>query len=159
MRDFRGIAIARRAGPDNNAALSRLRRVRGERSMARILVVDDEPLVAKAIGEVLASGGHEVIFAGLDSDPAADVLGSSYDLLVTDVLMPETGGWDLIRMVRQNRPTMPVIAISGGGLGVTAELALKISDLVGADAVLTKPVDAHALLGVVNTQLGRAKPN
>lgn len=127
--------------------------------MARIMVVDDEPLVAKAIGEVLLSDGHEVIYAGFDNDPADQVLGSSYDLLVTDVLMPETGGWDLIRMVRQNRPTTPVVAISGGGLGVTAELALKISDLVGADAVLTKPVDAHALLGVVKTQLGRAKPN
>jgi DNA-binding NtrC family response regulator len=121
--------------------------------MARILVVDDERLVAQTIGDVLTLGGHEVIYAGLDEDPSSVVVSQAYDLLLTDIFLPETSGWDLIRSSRQLRPELPVIAISGGGIGISADTALKLGDLFGAAVVLQKPVDAATLLEAVNTAL------
>jgi DNA-binding response OmpR family regulator len=125
--------------------------------MARILVVDDERLVAQAMGEVLTSAGHDVIYAGLDSDPSDAVLAEAYDLLLTDIFLPETSGWDLIRAVRQTRPDTAIVAVSGGNVGVTPELALKISALVGAGEILTKPANADDLLRAVDAALQRKR--
>jgi DNA-binding response OmpR family regulator len=123
--------------------------------MARILVVDDDRLVATAMGELLEAGGHDVLYAGFDGDPSNAVLSTVYDLLITDIFLHGLSGWDLIRSLRQYRPEVPVIAITGGGIGVDTGLAMKISDLVGAGAVLPKPVDEHVLLNAVSDVLRR----
>lgn len=127
--------------------------------MARVLVVDDDPLVLAAIMEVLESGGHEAVPAGPAADHAAIALSERYDLLLTDIFLPTVSGWDLIKAVRQKRPMLPVVAISGGGVGVGKDLTLKISEVVGADVVLPKPVDAGVLLLAIDTALKRRKPN
>ena len=57
------------------------------------------------------------------------------------------------------KPGTPVVAISGGGEVLRAEVALQMSDLIGADATLPKPVDAAVLLATINHALKRGQPN
>ena len=127
--------------------------------MARILVVDDDRLVLAALAEILIDGNHEVISIDGHEDGMKQVLQPTYDLLLTDIFLPWISGWDLIKAVRRSRPDLPVIAISGGGMDVEADMALKIGERIGADFVLSKPVDADVLLTTVSKALKRRDPN
>ncbi|WP_448207313.1 response regulator [Azospirillum sp. sgz302134] len=78
-----------------------------------ILLVDDEPVIAFALGEVLQTFGHRVSIAthallALDIDS-----GDGADLLITDLNMPDVDGLDLIRRIRAKRPALPVIVLTG----------------------------------------------
>jgi CheY-like chemotaxis protein len=73
----------------------------------------------------------------LQTDPATD-------LIVTDVLMPEMDGIELIRAIRRVHRTVPIVAMTCGG-GMSKDLLLKSAQMLGADRVLSKPVNAKAL--------------
>src|SRR5204862_5205778 len=103
---------------------------KGLGDMARIMVVDDEPAVAQIIGNMLESGGHDVLFPSDSRHPTADVVAQEYDLLITDVVMPEISGWEVMRMAKMAHPDMPVVAISGGGGAFTPQTALQMSALL-----------------------------
>src|SRR5882672_3894804 len=102
------------------------------------MVVDDDPAVAQAIGAILELGDHEVLFARPGLDAASDVVLRRYDLLITDIIMPEISGWELIKRMRLERPATPIMAISGGGQILESELALRLSRRLGADRTLQK---------------------
>jgi len=76
----------------------------------------------------------------------------SFDLLVTDILMPEVDGIELLTAVRKMHERLPVVAISGGGT-MPASLALSLSTSLGADAVLFKPFFTDELLDAVERAL------
>ena len=94
--------------------------------MARILVVDDDQLVLTAISEILLEGKHEVIAVLGDANGAAQALDATYDLLLTDIFLPWLSGWELIKAVRRRHPNIPVVAISGGGMGFEADAVLEL---------------------------------
>jgi two-component system, chemotaxis family, chemotaxis protein CheY len=121
--------------------------------MARVLVVEDEPEVQTTLCDLLAQGGHEPISASTGQAAMQDVRNLSYDLLVTDIVMREVDGWQIIRWLRANRPAVPVIAISGGARALHPETALNLSKAYGAHRVLTKPVSGHDLLQTVSELL------
>ncbi len=107
--------------------------------MATILVVDDEESVREMVSEVIRQCGHSVVTA--DSVAKAKVIFTSQaiDLVVTDLVMPEQSGIDLILEFRQIKADVKVLAISGGG-GITGRFDyLPIASLVGAGAILKKP--------------------
>jgi DNA-binding response OmpR family regulator len=113
------------------------------------MVVDDEPSVAQAIGDILECGDHEVLYARPGFDGADDAVQRPYDVLITDIVMPEISGWEIIKRVRQARKAMPIIAISGGGQIMDADVALKLGERLGADVILRKPIEIDALLQAV----------
>lgn len=127
--------------------------------MARILVIDDDQLVLNALSEILLEGQHEVIAVSGDAQGAMQAISANYDLLLTDIFLPWVSGWELIKAVRKRHPNLPVVAISGGGMGVDAETTLKIGERSGADFVLPKPVDADVLLATIDKALKRHAPN
>jgi two-component system cell cycle sensor histidine kinase/response regulator CckA len=88
--------------------------VLSEGSPWRILLVDDDPLVNRSTRSLLQRRGYEVESA-FDGVEALDCLerGTSFDLIITDVVMPRMGGLELVRQVRQRHPSMPIILISG----------------------------------------------
>jgi len=82
--------------------------------MARILLIDDDDLVASTIAAQLRWGGHEVHLAangreGLDMYEAA-----AFDAILLDLFMPEIEGLEFIRIVRGRGATTPLIAMTGG---------------------------------------------
>ena len=74
------------------------------------------------------------------------------DLLITDLLMPEKEGIELIQEVRRNHPKMPIIAISGAQTDKTG-IYLKMAGSLGADYVLAKPFALKDLLNTVKQAL------
>ncbi len=83
--------------------------------MARLLVIDDEPLVRAFVRNTLEGSGHEVSEAA-DGDAGLRAFEArSADLVITDIVMPGREGIETIRMLRQYDPALKIIAISGAG--------------------------------------------
>ena len=121
--------------------------------MAAILLGDDDPEVRFALGMLLREAGNEV----LEADGCKEILDSAAgrrpDLVVTDVNMPGMGGPELIEQLRRIRPGVPIIAMTGGGMHQTPELAAILAGNAGADRVLQKPFGNDELLAEVSTLL------
>ena len=119
--------------------------------MLKILVIEDEKLLADSVAELLRSKGFEVE-AAYDGEAGAMYaeLGV-YDLLILDVMMPKLDGFAVARQVRATRLGVPILML-------TAHSALedRIAGLdAGADYYLTKPFDTRELLACVNALLRR----
>ncbi|MEQ8492994.1 MAG: PAS domain-containing protein, partial [Gammaproteobacteria bacterium] len=112
----------------------------------RVLLVDDEALVRRFVGEVLTQHGARVTVAGDGAEAAARLRAApqDFDLLVTDQTMPRLTGTELIAVVRELRADLPVVLITGYAQGLD-RAALRDAGV----RVLDKPVDDHALLEAV----------
>ncbi len=81
--------------------------------MARVLIAEDDTAVREFVSRALVYGGHEVATAN-DGLEALDVLnGAIYDLLVTDIVMPNLDGIALALKVAKDYPLMPVLLMTG----------------------------------------------
>ena len=109
--------------------------------MAKILIVDDDEMDRILLSEILHRAGHEPLFAP-DGQAALKIWKKSeVDLVVTDIVMPELSGLELLEAMKEEDPWVRVIAISG----ITAK-KLNEAARSGALAILTKPVDPEELL-------------
>ena len=106
--------------------------------MAQILVVDDVDDVRESIVAVLQSAGHMVTEARDGKEAIAKLGGQSFDLVITDIMMPEQDGTEVIMHIEGLPERPPVLAISGGAPNVPAYMALHLARLK-ADATLMKP--------------------
>src|SRR5262245_17413186 len=95
--------------------------------MARILIVDDDPLVQLTVARLLAMLGHEAVRAADGREALAQLRSSPCDVILTDVLMPEVDGLEVIRRVSQDHPGVPIIAMSGGSARVPSTDALQLA--------------------------------
>ncbi len=121
--------------------------------MVRILVVDDEAAVRKMLRNMLKSEVDEILEAENGVIAKKICLESEVNLIVTDIVMPEKHGVDLIMELKKELPNLPVIAISGGG-GVTGRFDyLEIVNLMGVDNILRKPFEAAQLRDMVHSAL------
>lgn len=123
--------------------------------MANILVVEDMAGVQLAISSMLRRAGHTVVIAANGEQGIAQLKQGKFELVITDMLMPGVDGTEVLSEVlaMPNRP--PVIAMSGGGAGVSAEAALQAAK-VSADAFLEKPFEKADLLAVVDRLLAKS---
>jgi CheY-like chemotaxis protein len=106
--------------------------------MAKILVVDDDDLSRQVIHQMVETLGHEAASVASGSEAVAACREHAFDLIVTDLLMPDQDGIELIRELRQLRPDTPILAVSGGGR-ITATDYLASARQLGAVGVLAKP--------------------
>jgi len=121
--------------------------------MARILVVDDDETIRRALVQVLRRAGYEARGAenGLE---ALDVIkAEQFDLVATDLVMPELDGLELIKELAHARPGIKVIAISGGGIWDKQSL-LTTAGMLGALVALEKPFEMQDFLAMVEEVLG-----
>jgi len=99
--------------------------------MARILVVDDDAIARSLLSAALANQGHEVEEARDGREGSALAKTIPFDLVITDIFMPEKDGIELIQELRAHDPALKIIAISGGyqfkGMNV-----LKVAQHLGA---------------------------
>lgn len=124
--------------------------------MAELLLIDDMAGVRRAVAAMLKRAGHTVTIAGTGGEGLSLLEDRHFDLVVTDMLMPDMDGADILFHVSQRPTRPPVIAISGGGAGVSAETALRTAR-ISADAFLEKPFDAQELLEMIDRLLGKAR--
>ena len=116
-----------------------------------ILIVEDEASLAEALGQILQNAGHFTDIVG-DGVSALDYAeGFSYDLIVLDVMLPKLDGFGVVRSLREQGNSVPVLML-------TARSAVpdKVAGLnAGADDYMTKPFDASELLARVNAMTRR----
>jgi CheY-like chemotaxis protein len=125
--------------------------------MASILLIDDDALAREALAAALRHCGHAVTEA---ADGVAGVRlyhESPADLVLTDIVMPEKEGLDVIRQLRADFPAARIIAMSGG-FAHAPGLYLRMATQFGANAVLAKPIELEALRTTVAAVLADAPP-
>ncbi len=116
---------------------------------ARILIVDDETNVQRALARILGRMGHETATAS-DGAEAARLLGeSAFDLCVTDLRMPVLDGFGVLRAARGRRPPVPVVVLTGHGSVPDAVRALR----EGACDFMAKPFHVTSFEDVVRRAL------
>jgi len=117
-------------------------------SRGRVLIVEDEPAVRAIAVRTLELAGYDVLAAGTGDEALAlaQKTGPSPDLVVCDVLLPGQSGFEVVKALRVERPSLPVLYVSG----FTAEI-----DRVGADAFLAKPYRPEALIAFVRELLAQ----
>jgi CheY-like chemotaxis protein len=120
--------------------------------MARILVIDDEELIRETIRMKLEQSGHVVIEAANGVEGLRALEDGLFDLVVTDIIMPDQEGIETIRKIRHRDPRVAIIAISGGGRGRNYQF-LDIAKKLGANEALPKPFTGSQLLALVETTL------
>ena len=124
--------------------------------MAKILLIDDEATVRATLRDMLEEAGHEVLEAG-DGDEGLAVLdANTADAVITDLIMPQKEGIETIREVRARFPAMKILAISGGSAGHMDYL--EFAQKLGADKVLSKPLDFDELAQTVSALLAASAP-
>ena len=120
--------------------------------MAKILLIDDMAGVRRTISAVLKRAGHTVTEAD-DGGAGLQLLkGDRFDLVITDMLMPNHDGMEVILFLEQQPNRPKVLAISGGGSQVSSDEAFMLARSK-ADATLAKPFDNAELLAAVGKLL------
>lgn len=124
-------------------------------ALARILLIDDDELVLATIRRALERDGQEVVPAGGGREGLAVFDGETFDLVITDLVMPDGEGIETIRAIRARNADTPIIAISGGGLGrgLDPDTFLRMAAKLGANKVLRKPFTPRELRQVVRDVL------
>jgi len=126
----------------------------------KILIIDDEEGVRDILGRILEGGGHRVFLKGTsrealdkfkedNSDLTLSGLEDKFDLVLTDLGMPDMSGWELAKEVKKIDKDVPVGLITGWGVDITKE---KMKE-EGVDSILFKPFDYDKVLREVNTLL------
>ena len=131
-------------------------------SLARLLIVDDEPDVRAAMRRVLERAGYTVRVAANAEQALDELRAETVELMITDMIMPKENGAALIGSVKGQFPAVRIVAISGGGNfwpdgykreAITTSAYLAAASSAGADGVLAKPFEILELLEVIRSVL------
>ena len=122
-----------------------------------ILVADDEELICLLLEQWLQPMGHTVASARTGTAALNLVAKTRFDVVVTDVLMPDGDGPKLIEGLKKVQPAARVLAISGGGRYLDSKECLKIAQGFGADAAIMKPFNREQFLQGFGQALGARK--
>ena len=114
--------------------------------MARILLIDDDDSVRTMLCLTLAHFGHTVIEARDGKEGLELFQNANVDLLITDIVMPEKEGLEVLMELRKRHPPVKIIAISGGDY-------LHMAKLMGAAKVLAKPFSSNVLIEAIDELL------
>lgn len=116
-------------------------------------MVDDDVPLRKVIETGLRGVGHNVIGTAGRDEVMALLQSKQFDMVITDVLMPDIEGTEVIKAVKTHQPEAIVLAMSGGGAQITTELCLLIASEMGAGVPLSKPFEMETLLAAVDRAL------
>lgn len=120
----------------------------------RILIIEDNEAVLRVLNRMLARAGYDVQEASNGNAGLAAYRQQPADLVITDIVMPDMEGLEVIRELRRTDPEARIIAMSGGGIG-SAEKYLALARTFGAGSVLNKPFSQDELMTVVAEALAR----
>jgi CheY-like chemotaxis protein len=123
---------------------------------AKILVVDDEPVVRQLLSQVLTDEGHEVETTDDGKDALNRIKGNSYSLILLDMKLPGISGSGLYKLIQEIEPSLAkrVVFVTGDVMGADTEAFLTRTKL----PYIAKPFDVHELIAEVNRVLARHRP-
>ncbi|MFA6124992.1 MAG: nitrogen regulation protein NR(I) [Sphingomonas sp.] len=117
----------------------------------RILVVDDDAAIRTVVGQALKRDGHRVVVVATVAEAEIHLATAAPDVLITDVVLPDGNGLDLVDRVVRGYPGLPVIVLSAQNTLTTAVRSTE----VGAFDYLPKPFDLDVLSRTVQSALAR----
>lgn len=120
--------------------------------MAKILIIDDEKPIRKALREILEYENHKVEEAEDGADGISKIEKGTYDLILCDVKMPKKDGIEVVEKLQSLQLETPIVLISGHGTIETAVEAVK----KGAFDFIAKPLDLNRLLVTVRNALDKS---
>ncbi len=121
--------------------------------MPRVLVIDDDPMVAMAIEVCLQRQGMDVTIADGGEAGMRELAADSFDVMIVDIFMPHMRGFESIRIFHERAPHIPLIAMSGYAFASadnTSPDFLRMTLELGAACCLRKPFTPQALLAAIN---------
>src|SRR4051812_36394798 len=118
----------------------------GHTMAPEVMIVDDEPITARGYARALTSAGYKVTIAAAGREGATLARSKRFDVIVSDIAMPDMNGLALLRDIRQGDLDVPMIFMTGSPALETAMEAIEF----GAFRYLLKPVPLDSLLEVVN---------
>ena len=124
--------------------------------MPRLLIIDDSASSRAAVRRMLEAAGHDVLEAYNGAEGIALLRREAIDGIITDIVMPEMDGFELIREVRANHPGLKILAMSAHAGGPINYLDL--ARRLGADGGLAKPFDESGLVLAISDMFGAQRP-
>ena len=115
----------------------------------RILVIDDETSIAQLLEDALTGVGHTVEIAVSGREGVEMATLSDFDLVMTDLGMPDMSGWEVATTIRRERPDVPIVLVTGWGTTLSAEEV----ERCGINAVVHKPFEIQELLDTASKVL------
>ncbi len=125
--------------------------------MPRILLIEDDQTMHAMLLQLLRKHGYEVVGAPDGEQGLRLFANQSFDLVITDIVMPNQEGLGTIRKIRQANPNLPIIAISGGGIIGPAQY-LDIARKLGVRHAFAKPFESAPFLDAVRQCLTEKVP-
>jgi DNA-binding response OmpR family regulator len=116
------------------------------------LTVEDDAAIRRGIVDAISFAGYDAIQAADGSDGCRAAISREYDLLLLDMVLPGMSGIDILREVRNARPTLPVIILSARGEERDRVTGLRM----GADDYIVKPFSVDELLARIDAVLRRS---
>lgn len=120
-----------------------------------IAIADDVVEIQQLAKTWLTELGHHVLCADNGRDLLRWCESRRVDVVITDIMMPESDGFEVIRLVRATQPAIKIISMSGGASVMSTDQCLQIARALGADAVLRKPFRRAQLLAAVDSVVGQ----
>ena len=120
---------------------------------ATILLVEDEELLRAGVQEVLEIQGYKVITAPDGEQALACLAAEPIDLIITDLVMPKMDGIDFVKQLREIKPDLPVIVVSGSTRNIMQRYGIDSIQVPGANASLPKPFKSVDLIEQVRQLL------
>lgn len=117
--------------------------------MKKVLIIDDEPYILLMLKKMLEKAGYEVDMASNGKEGLDLFEKHAADLVITDIIMPDKEGLEIILEMKKQRPDLKIIAISGGGR-ISPESYLECAKHFGASRVFQKPFKQKELISAVN---------
>lgn len=116
--------------------------------MIRVLVVDDDEAFRQTVCDLLLDGDFEILSAGSGAQSFAVLRNQSVDIVLTDIVMPDEDGLEIVRKIKKMNPAPKIVAMSGGGR-IAAMDYLEIARLMGASATIKKPFKQQELVDLL----------
>jgi CheY-like chemotaxis protein len=123
-------------------------------SSLSVLVVDDEDFVRETLADMLTELDHKVVMVSGGREALEKIATGNFDLVFTDLAMPEMDGWETARAIRKRRPELPVVLVTG--YGATAQPPSGELDLVAG--IIGKPFDFDQVISTIARVLSGAVP-
>jgi len=120
--------------------------------MAHILVCEDDPVFRDLVDMSLRAHGHAVTCTEDGAQAVRALKSGRFDLIITDIVMPDQDGLELIRAMRGMGASQPIVAVTAG-LPEMRGIVQKAAAAMGANEVLLKPVQIPALIGRIEALL------
>lgn len=131
--------------------------------MARIIVIDDDPITLTAARSLLERMGHEAITAESGAEGVETFLAYEADLVLTDIFMPHQDGFETLKRLKALPPQAKVVCMSGGphrlaDAALMRDTMLRFATEVGADGSIMKPLHPDELRRVIDSALASPHP-